>query len=114
MFPWASYTVDYSIPKWTDSAGYRSVDKKNSRENTVNFHGRWDLPEWLERLTVNALVATVLGSIAASSDTVESEGRQMKQCWIQYIKKNLHLTFTVSITPRIFAKFKEEKRIQKC
>ncbi len=28
----------------------------------------------------------VLGSIPASSDTVESEGRQMKQCWIQYIK----------------------------
>jgi hypothetical protein len=34
--------------------------------------------------------ATVLGSIAASSDTVESEGRQMKQCWIQYKEeKNL-------------------------
>jgi len=28
---------------------------------------------------VNAKVATVLGSIPASSDTVESEGRQMKQ-----------------------------------
>ncbi len=36
--------------------------------------------EWLERLTTNAVVATVLGSILASSDTVESEGRQMKQC----------------------------------
>jgi hypothetical protein len=35
---------------------------------------------WLERLTANAKVATVLGSIPASSDTVESEGRQMKQC----------------------------------
>jgi len=33
----------------------------------------------LERLTVNAEVATVLGSIPASSETVESEGRQMKQ-----------------------------------
>ncbi len=33
------------------------------------------------------MVATVLGSIPASSDTVESEGRQMKQCWISYIKK---------------------------
>ncbi len=31
--------------------------------------------------------ATVLGSIPASSDTVESEGRQMKQSWIQYFKK---------------------------
>jgi hypothetical protein len=27
-------------------------------------------------------VATVLGSIPASSLTVESEGRQMKQCWL--------------------------------
>ncbi len=40
--------------------------------------------EWLERLTANAEVATVLGSIPASSDTVESEERQMKQCWNQY------------------------------
>ncbi len=38
------------------------------------------LAKWLERLAVNAKVATVLGSILASSDTVESEGRQMKQC----------------------------------
>ncbi len=33
-----------------------------------------DLAEWFERLTANAVVATVLGSIPASSDTVESEG----------------------------------------
>ncbi len=39
------------------------------------------------RLTANAVVATVLGSVQASSDTVESEGRQMKQCWISYIKR---------------------------
>ncbi len=39
-----------------------------------------DLAEWLKRLTANAEVAEVLGSIPASSDTVESEGRQMKQC----------------------------------
>jgi hypothetical protein len=31
-------------------------------------------------LTANASVATVLGSIPASVGTVESEGRQMKQC----------------------------------
>jgi hypothetical protein len=44
--------------------------------------------EGLERLTVTAndKVATVLGSIPASSDTVESEWRQMKQCWIKYIQ----------------------------
>ena len=34
----------------------------------------------IECLAVNAKVAIVLGSIPASSDTVESEGRQMKQC----------------------------------
>jgi hypothetical protein len=32
-----------------------------------------DLAQWLERLTANAIVATVLGSIPTSSDTVESE-----------------------------------------
>ncbi len=37
----------------------------------------------LERLTANAEVATVLGSISASSDTLESEWRQIKQCWIK-------------------------------
>jgi hypothetical protein len=39
-------------------------------------------PWWMRssRLTANAVIATVLGSIPASSDTVESEGRQMKQC----------------------------------
>ncbi len=34
----------------------------------------------LEHLTPNAVVASVLGLIPASSDTVKSEGRQMKQC----------------------------------
>ncbi len=47
----------------------------------------WDLAEWLERLTANAVALTVLGSISAFSDTVDSEGWQMKQCWISYIKK---------------------------
>jgi hypothetical protein len=40
----------------------RSVRKREKR----------DLAEWLERLTANAEVATVMGSIPASSDTVES------------------------------------------
>jgi hypothetical protein len=48
------------------------------------------------------LVATVLGPIPASFDTVESEGQQMKQSRIQYIaKKNLKnppvLVFTLLI-----------------
>ncbi len=46
----------------------------------------WDLAEWLERLLANAVVANVLGSISASSDTMETE-EQMNQCWISYIKK---------------------------
>jgi hypothetical protein len=49
----------------------------------------WDVAEWLECLTASAEVATVMGSIPASSDTVESERRQMKQCWISYIKNRL-------------------------
>ncbi len=40
----------------------------------------WDVAEWLERLTANAEVTTILGSILASSDTVESEGQQIKPC----------------------------------
>ncbi len=48
----------------------------------------WDLAELLVRLTAN--VATVLDSIpVASTDTVESDGRQMKQCWKQYIEKKI-------------------------
>jgi len=39
------------------------------------------------RPTANAEVATVLGSIPASSDTVKSEGWQMKQCWIEYLQR---------------------------
>jgi hypothetical protein len=49
----------------------------------------WDLAEWLEHLAVNANVAKVLGSIPASSDTVESEGRQMMQCWIGSVHKQV-------------------------
>jgi hypothetical protein len=49
--------------------------------------GGWDLAKRLERRAVNVKVATVLGSIPASSDTMESERRQMKQCWITYIKR---------------------------
>jgi hypothetical protein len=41
---------------------------------------RSTVAEWLERLTANATVATVLGSILASADTMESEGWLMKQC----------------------------------
>jgi hypothetical protein len=51
--------------------------------------GGWDVAEWLERLSANAEVATVLASIPASSDTMESEGWKMKHCWVStYIKKS--------------------------
>jgi hypothetical protein len=43
-------------------------------------------------MTANAPVATVLGSILASVGTVESEGRLMKQCLIQYMEKTLKNT----------------------
>jgi hypothetical protein len=37
----------------------------------ARIDGGWlDLAEWLERFTANSKVATVLGSIPASSDTV--------------------------------------------
>jgi hypothetical protein len=48
------------------------------------FMRGWDLADWLECLTANAEVGTVLGSISASLGTVESEGGQMNQCWIQF------------------------------
>ncbi len=44
----------------------------------------WDLAEWLERPAANATVITVQGSIPASPDTLEYEGRQLKQCCIKY------------------------------
>ncbi len=51
----------------------------------------WDLAEWLERRAVNANIAAVLGSIPAknpaSSDTVESERRQIKQRWVTDIER---------------------------
>ncbi len=41
-----------------------------------------------EPLNVNGNVATVLGSIPASSDTAESARQRMKQCWIKYFKES--------------------------
>ena len=60
------------------------MNKKNLQGNFIE---RWDLAEWLERLTANANVTIVLVSIPASSDTVEFEGRHMKQCGIKYKKE---------------------------
>ncbi len=56
------------------------LDIQQLYQSFVYINSGWDLAEWLERPTANAEVATVLGSIPAVSDRVESEGRQMKQC----------------------------------
>jgi hypothetical protein len=62
----------------------QDVTKNGAVSNGV----RWDLAEWLERLTNNVEVCNSagLGSIPAFSGTVEFEGRQMKQCWIKNYK----------------------------
>jgi hypothetical protein len=52
---------------------------KQSEGFQVSSDARYKILRWLVRLTANAEVATVLGSIPAYSDTVKSEGRQMKQ-----------------------------------
>ncbi len=64
---------------WTPTSSVTVRYNKLSLEQNLTIKYGRDLAEWLERLTANAvLVTTVLGSIPASSDTVESEGRQMK------------------------------------
>jgi hypothetical protein len=61
---------------------YRSLNNSNILSYTGIF-----LAEWLERLTANAKVATVLGPISASSDTEQSEvsGFRLMSEDIQYI-----------------------------
>ncbi len=54
--------------------GYRTLIGMNDTGTYVRY----------ERKEVTV---TVLASIPASSDILDSEGRQMKQCWIKYIKK---------------------------
>ena len=56
----------------------------------------------------NAEVATVLRSIPASSDTVESEGRQMKQCLIQYLEINILKNPPVEMWQKLFAAHTED------
>ncbi len=65
---------------WTDD-GQDRIMKLNGF--LLEVLSGWDLAEWLERLTANAEVATVLGSVPASSKIVESEGR----CLIEYMGK---------------------------
>jgi hypothetical protein len=78
-----------------------SQEENSSGENMTSFWplywSLWsNITSWILRdlwirysrvvgacVTTTAKVAKVLGSIPASSDTVESEGRQMQQCWIK-------------------------------
>jgi hypothetical protein len=70
----------------TSRCRYSSPNQVQSQHlQTIRCNG-WDQAVWLERLAVNAKDEALLVSIPASSDTVEFEGRQMKQCWITYIK----------------------------
>jgi hypothetical protein len=60
------------------------------------------IAEWLEHLAVNAKVATVLGgSIPASSDTVESEGRQKNPAKKIVIQINVSLASCKSLLPQL-------------
>jgi hypothetical protein len=51
-----------------------------SLESILGLLERIKIRALSERLSANAKAATVLGSILASFDTVESEVRQMEQC----------------------------------
>jgi hypothetical protein len=55
------------------------MNRRKSQTLEKTFVHRADFL-WIERLTANIDVATILGSIPASSDTVESEGCQMMHC----------------------------------
>jgi len=61
-----------------------------------------DEAERLERMAVNVKVATVLGSVPAFSDTVESEGRQYKN--LKSKKTSVHVCLTGSIALRVPSK----------
>jgi hypothetical protein len=64
-------------------SGYasESICKRHGSADTDPHQNVMDPKHWCqERLTANARVATVLGSTPASSDTVNSDARQMKQC----------------------------------
>jgi hypothetical protein len=58
----------------------RLEQAKNPSTSARSHSPRLDLAEWLEHMTANV-------EVPASSGTVESEGRQMKQCWIQHMGK---------------------------
>ncbi len=54
----------------------------------VPLWGRSSLAVRASTVSANAKVSTILGVILASSDTVDSEWRQMKQHWMKYFKNS--------------------------
>ncbi len=60
---------------------------------------------------INAKVTTVLGSFPASSDPVETDGRQLKQCWTKYFEK-IHVFTFLAIMVRVHPWWKYEKEIK--
>ena len=75
-----------------------------SSELELCFKDLWPITQqivWLEGLTANAKVATFLGSIPASSDTVKSEWRQMKQGWIKLSNSTNDFTLECSSTVHV-------------
>ncbi len=65
-------------------------------------------------MRVNGNLTTVLGSVSASSDTMEFEERQMKQCWMKYVKIIQNISFYfwyLSLTASLFCWSRIFKRL---
>ncbi len=81
--------------------------QKNPSTSARSHPPRLDLAECLEHMTANV---EVLGLIPASSGTVESEGRQMKQCWIQYMGEKIQKTSCLKKSISHYCPFNEISR----
>jgi hypothetical protein len=73
---------------WSDSRSWQQPILGLTTERVTKFDSRMRSSLVVRRLTANAPVATVLGSIPSSVGTVESEGRQMKQFEYSLKKKS--------------------------
>jgi hypothetical protein len=75
-------------------------------------------PSWVVRASAWESMGTIqrscMGLISASSDTMEFEERQMKQCWIKYVKmiqKYLLYFWYLSLTASLFCWSRIFKRL---
>ncbi len=72
---------------------FNLIFEPNSNSQVASNCG-WVLAEWSERLAVNAKVATVLGSIPASSDTDEAAlNKKNPSFWIRYCEYGIDLQY---------------------